>query len=109
MLQTWESAFPGLVQPESSIPPALLPTLRYPQDLFDVQRLLLTQYHVADPSDFYNGADFWKVPNDPTVAATNTLNGGGTRRLLADAARRRTCRSPRPATARRSGPCPRRW
>jgi uncharacterized membrane protein (UPF0182 family) len=76
MLQTWENAFPGLVQPESSIPPALLPHLRYPQDLFDVQRSLLTQYHVADPSDFYNGADFWKVPNDPTLAATSTLNGG---------------------------------
>ena len=79
VLQTWENTFPGLVQPESSIPPALLKTLRYPQDLFDVQRLLLAQYHVSDPSDFYNGADFWKVPTDPTIAATNSLNGGGTR------------------------------
>jgi uncharacterized membrane protein (UPF0182 family) len=79
VLQTWESAFPGLVQPESSIPAALLKTLRYPQDLFDVQRLLLAQYHVTDPGDFYNGADFWKVPTDPTVAATNTLNGRGAR------------------------------
>jgi uncharacterized membrane protein (UPF0182 family) len=77
VLQTWESAFPGLVQPESSIPAALMPHLRYPQDLFDVQRSLLAQYHVADPSDFYNGADFWKVPTDPTVAATKTLNGKG--------------------------------
>ncbi len=77
VLQTWEDAFPGLVQPESSIPPALLSRLRYPQDLFDVQRSLLSQYHVADASDFYNGADFWKVPNDPTLAATKTLNGGG--------------------------------
>ena len=75
VLQTWENAFPGLVQPESSIPSTLLTRLRYPQDLFDVQRALLAQYHVADPSDFYNGADFWKVPNDPTVAATNALNG----------------------------------
>ena len=41
-----------------------------------MQRSLLTQYHVADASDFYNGADFWKVPNDPTLAATKTLNGG---------------------------------
>ncbi|MDX6358949.1 MAG: uncharacterized protein QOH37_2003 [Nocardioidaceae bacterium] len=78
ILQTWESAFPGLVQPESSIPPALLPHLRYPQDLFNVQRSLLTNYHVTDPRDFYNGSAFWKIPNDPTVAATNTLNAGGT-------------------------------
>ena len=108
VLQTWEDAFPGLVQPESSIPPALLPHLRYPQDLFDVQRSLLTQYHVADASDFYNGADFWKVPNDPTLAATKTLNGGGAA-VRPPPCRRRTCRSHRPATPRRSGRCRRRW
>ena len=78
LLKTWEGAFPGLVKPESDIPPVLLPHLRYPQDLFDVQRSLLSQYHVSDASDFYNGADFWKVPNDPTLAATKTLNGGRT-------------------------------
>jgi uncharacterized membrane protein (UPF0182 family) len=78
ILKTWESAFPGLVQPESSIPADLLPHLRYPQDLFNVQRSLLTNYHVADPRDFYNGSSFWKIPNDPTVAATNTLNRNGT-------------------------------
>jgi uncharacterized membrane protein (UPF0182 family) len=77
ILQTWESAFPGLVQKQSAIPQDLLPHLRYPQDLFNVQRALLTNYHVTDPSDFYNGNAFWKVPNDPTVSANNQLNGGG--------------------------------
>jgi uncharacterized protein len=77
LLKTWENAFPGLVQPESDIPQDLLSHLRYPQDLFDVQRLLLTQYHVSDPGDFYNGSAFWKVPSDPTVAATHSLNSGG--------------------------------
>jgi uncharacterized protein len=79
LLATWESAFPGLVKPESDIPQDLMPHLRYPQDLFNVQRLLLSQYHVTDPGDFYNGSAFWKVPNDPTVAATNSLNAGGHR------------------------------
>jgi uncharacterized protein len=77
ILETWESAFPGLVQPESSIPADLLPHLRYPQDLFNVQRSLLTSYHVTDPGDFYNGSAFWKIPNDPTVAATKSLNSTG--------------------------------
>jgi uncharacterized membrane protein (UPF0182 family) len=77
LLKTWESAFPGLVKPESDIPSGLLPHLRYPQDLFNVQRSLLTSYHVTDPRDFYNGSAFWKVPNDPTVAATNNLNSSG--------------------------------
>jgi uncharacterized membrane protein (UPF0182 family) len=77
LLRTWENAFPGLVKPESDIPADLLPHLRYPQDLFDVQRQLLSQYHVTDPGDFYNGSAFWKVPDDPTVAATHSLNSGG--------------------------------
>jgi uncharacterized membrane protein (UPF0182 family) len=74
LLKSWESAFPGLVQPQSAIPSDLLPALRYPQNLFDVQRTVLTKYHVTDPGDFYSGADFWKIPVDPTVAAANGLN-----------------------------------
>jgi uncharacterized membrane protein (UPF0182 family) len=69
LLQAWESVFPGLVQPQSSIPSALLPQLRYPTDLFNVQRYLLAKYHVAQPADFYSGNNFWTVPSDPTVAA----------------------------------------
>ena len=96
ILQTWESAFPGLVKPQSDIPQDLLPHLRYPQDLFNVQRALLTSYHVTDPSDFYNGSAFWKVPNDPTVGANNQGSGASG----PPACRRRTCRCRRPATAR---------
>jgi uncharacterized membrane protein (UPF0182 family) len=32
---------------------------------------VLTQYHVDNPSDFYNSSDFWKVPNDPTENTTD--------------------------------------
>jgi uncharacterized membrane protein (UPF0182 family) len=77
ILATWEKAFPGLVQPQSAIPPALLPHLRYPQDLFNVQRSLLTRYHVANASEFYNGDDFWKIPTDPTVGANSRINSLG--------------------------------
>lgn len=77
LLKTWESAFPGLVKSQSSIPSALLSEMRYPTDLFNVQRQLLANYHVAQPADFYSGNDFWTVPNDPTVAATNTINANG--------------------------------
>jgi uncharacterized membrane protein (UPF0182 family) len=77
ILSTWEKAFPGLVQPQTSIPSALLAHLRYPQDLFNVQRSLLTRYHVSNAAEFYAGDNFWTVPNDPTVAATSTLNALG--------------------------------
>ena len=40
--------------------------VRYPEDLFKVQRDILTRYHVSDPGDFYSGNDRWAVPADPT-------------------------------------------
>lgn len=76
LLKAWESVFPGLVKPQSSISSALLSQLRYPTDLFNVQRTLLAKYHVHGAANFYSGNDFWTVPTDPTVAATRTLNAG---------------------------------
>jgi hypothetical protein len=79
LLKTWEAVYPGLVQPQASIPPALLSELRYPTDLFNVQRTLLAKYHVTEPSSFYSGNSFWKVPTDPTVAsAINSTSAKGT-------------------------------
>lgn len=66
VLKTWMKAFPGTVQPQSAIPADLLPHLRYPQDLFKVQRDLLGMYHMTDPNAFFNGTDIWQVPVDPT-------------------------------------------
>jgi uncharacterized membrane protein (UPF0182 family) len=39
--------------------------LRYPQDLFKVQRQLLTRYHVTKAAQFYSGSEVWQVPDDP--------------------------------------------
>jgi uncharacterized protein len=66
VLATWMKAFPGIVQPESSIPTDLRAHLRYPEDLFKVQRTLLAKYHVTDAHAFYAGTDYWRVPDDPT-------------------------------------------
>jgi uncharacterized protein len=66
VLETWKKIFPGIVKPESSMSPALRAHLRYPEDLFKVQRTLLTKYHITDPHAFYAGTDYWKVPEDPT-------------------------------------------
>jgi uncharacterized membrane protein (UPF0182 family) len=70
VLKTWESAFPGVVQSQTAMPTGLIQHLRYPEDLFNIQRTLLAKYHVSDPKTFYNGTDFWKVPTDPTVPET---------------------------------------
>ncbi|MCW2948753.1 MAG: hypothetical protein JWR24_5470 [Actinoallomurus sp.] len=70
MLKTWMKAFPGTVQPRSAIPAGLLAHLRYPEDLFKVQRRILANYHVQNPQAFYGGQDFWQVPADPTGEGT---------------------------------------
>ncbi len=66
VLKAWMSAFPGVVQPAENISPSLMSHLRYPEDLFKVQRTLLSTYHVTDPDSFYSKQDFWRIPTDPT-------------------------------------------
>jgi uncharacterized protein len=74
VLKAWENVFPGVVQPSSSIPPALSAHFRYPEDLFKVQRDLLTTYHVTNPQDFYSSKGFWSVPSDPTKNPDGTIS-----------------------------------
>jgi uncharacterized membrane protein (UPF0182 family) len=66
VLKTWMKAFPGTVKPRAAIGDSLMDHLRYPEDLFKVQRTLFARYHVTNPQAFYNGGDFWRVPQDPT-------------------------------------------
>jgi uncharacterized protein len=69
VLKTWEKVYPGIVKPQSEIPDALRAHFRYPEDLFKVQRKLLTKYHVSDPVQFFKTQDFWAVPVDPNASA----------------------------------------
>ncbi len=73
VLKTWMKAFPGTVEKKSAISPALKEHLRYPQDLFKVQRQLLTTYHVTDPGTFYTGSERWQIPGDPTTKSGNAV------------------------------------
>jgi uncharacterized membrane protein (UPF0182 family) len=73
VLRTWKKAFPGTVKDKSAISENLMAHLRYPEDLFKVQRDLLARYHVTEPQAFYGGQDFWRIPTDPTGAG----GGGG--------------------------------
>lgn len=66
VLKTWMKAFPGTVEPKQDISDALMAHLRYPQDLFKVQRELLSRYHVEDATTFLSGSEVWQVPDDPT-------------------------------------------
>ena len=71
VLKAWMSVFPGTVKPKSDISPDLAAHLRYPEDLFKVQRALLAKYHVNDPVTFFSTSDFWDVPLDPNPTASS--------------------------------------
>ncbi len=74
VLKTWMKVFPDVVEPKSEISTGLLEHLRYPVDLFKVQRDVLQRYHVTEAQAFYNDDQRWKVPEDPTArAGTNAL------------------------------------
>ncbi|MEU0546106.1 UPF0182 family protein [Nocardia sp. NPDC005978] len=67
VLKAWMGVFPNAVQPESAISDELRSHFRYPEDLFKVQREMLSKYHVNDPREFFTNNAFWSVPNDPTA------------------------------------------
>jgi len=71
VLKTWSKAFPGIVQPKAAISKQLLEHIRYPEDMFRVQREVLSSYHVKTASAFYGGQDFWRVPRDPSTFGAN--------------------------------------
>ena len=71
VLATWSKAFPGTVTPKSKISKDLMSHIRYPEDMFRVQREILSSYHVQTAAAFYGGQDFWRVPRDPSTFGAN--------------------------------------
>lgn len=65
ILATWQNIFPTTLKSASEMSADLLAHVRYPSDLFKVQREVLGSYHVTDPGTFYSTEDTWVTPNDP--------------------------------------------
>lgn len=68
VLRAWNAAYGNIVKPSSAIPADLAKHFRYPEDMFKVQRDILTKFHVTDPHEFNSQDNFWSVPNDPTTS-----------------------------------------
>lgn len=66
VLASWMKTFPTAVQPLSDISGDLMAHLRYPADLFKIQRHLLAAYHVTKADNFYTGGDRWRLSENPT-------------------------------------------
>jgi hypothetical protein len=71
--RAWTQIFPDTVKPLTDMPDSILQHVRYPEDLFKVQRTVLSRYHVTDAQSFYSGQDFWVIPSDPTKAGVDVF------------------------------------
>jgi uncharacterized protein len=71
VLKTWMKAFPDTVKAKSAMSKELLEHIRYPEDMFRVQRDVLSSYHVKSAAAYYGGQDFWRVPRDPSTFGAN--------------------------------------
>jgi uncharacterized protein len=74
ILQSYEKAYPGVVQPKEAISSELLSHLRYPEDMFKVQREVLARYHMTDANAWYQQSDLWEVPDDPTKSTSGSTS-----------------------------------
>jgi len=72
ILKTWSKIYPNTILPISKISGQLMSHVRYPSDLFKIQRSVLGNYHVNDAGIFYSQSDGWMTPNDPTGAVSLT-------------------------------------
>jgi len=71
ILATWQNIFPTSLKSIDEISGDLMSHVRYPADMFKVQRALLGDYHVTDAGAFYSREDAWRTPQDP-------VSGGAT-------------------------------
>ena len=74
ILRTWEKIYPGSVEPMSAISGDLMSHLRYPEDMFKVQRNLLATYHVTDAAGFYSGGDRWRLAEETSTYGDNAAS-----------------------------------
>ncbi|GGH33263.1 UPF0182 family membrane protein [Microbacterium album] len=66
VLQAWQKVYPTTLEPISEMSGELMSHVRYPTDLFKVQRALLGTYHVDTAGQFYQRDNAWTSPSDPT-------------------------------------------
>jgi len=69
VLKTWQKIYPSTLKPVSDMSADLMSHVRYPTDLFKVQRSMLGVYHVNDARSFAQQDNRWETPDDPQDSA----------------------------------------
>jgi uncharacterized membrane protein (UPF0182 family) len=68
VLKAWSGVFPSTLKPWTAMSSQLMSHVRYPEDLFRMQRAILARYHVTNPGSWYQQQNSWRTPAEPTTA-----------------------------------------
>lgn len=74
ILQALSKIFPGVFQDNSKMPAGLIKHIRYPEDYFNVQSNILLNFHVSNPSVFYNREDTWDIAKRVVDQSTQNVD-----------------------------------
>ncbi|MBM3788859.1 MAG: UPF0182 family protein, partial [Acidobacteria bacterium] len=62
IIRVYQGIFPGVFRPIEEMPEDLRRHVRYPEDIFRLQTMIYTVYHMTNPQVFYNKEDQWEIP-----------------------------------------------
>jgi len=64
LIKTYSNIFPQQFKSFENMPAGLKKHIRYPVDLFKIQSLIYSNYHMDDIKVFYNKEDAWQIPSE---------------------------------------------
>lgn len=64
VLQSWRKVFPDSFVAQEEASEALRAHFRYPHDLFKIQSVVWSDYHMTTPETFYTREAAWRIPPD---------------------------------------------
>ncbi|MFH1574227.1 MAG: UPF0182 family protein, partial [Acidobacteriota bacterium] len=62
IIRVYQGIFPGVFRPIEEMPEDLRRHVRYPEDIFRLQTMIYSVYHMTNPQVFYNKEDQWEIP-----------------------------------------------
>ena len=73
ILKTFSKIFPDILIDGDEMPPEFRRHLRYPEDLFEIEMLIYSTYHMTNYKTFYNKEDIWTPATEQYQTATSRV------------------------------------
>jgi uncharacterized membrane protein (UPF0182 family) len=61
LIKVYRNIYPALFKDKEEMPEDLRAHIRYPEDIFNIQSLMLRDYHMTNPSVFFTREDKWEL------------------------------------------------